>query len=205
MSVDLEPIRTLYLVARQQKRLFFLPRVSHSIRRGVCLEAAGKFSAVGNTCPGIVLNSPSRAQQVALAGDSHEWLKTLPWFRYTRGLQPKNCVNAYDPGSPHGPSARLRLKQEISPKAPGPTLGHSSSSIRVESGAAQQLLVRTSCSEMNAEDQALTGSGQGATSSLLRSPAQGTSELVSCRARGFRAGEQMNSHVAGHLIQGNSP
>ena len=70
--MDLEPTSTLYLVSRQQKRLFFLLRVSYSIRWGVCLEAAGKSSAVGNTCPGIVLDSPSRAQQAALVGDSHE-------------------------------------------------------------------------------------------------------------------------------------
>lgn len=52
MSVDLEPTRTLYLVSRQQKCLFFLPRVNYSIRWGVCLEAAGKCSTMGYTCPG---------------------------------------------------------------------------------------------------------------------------------------------------------
>lgn len=84
-------------------------------------------------------------------------------------------------------------------------LGHSSSSIQVENRATQQLLVKTSFFEMTTEDQALTGSGQEATSSLLHSPALGTSELVSCSTRGFKAGEQINSHVTGHLIQVNSP
>lgn len=72
MTVDLEPTKTLYLISREQKHLVFLPRLSYSIRCGVCLEAGGKSSAVGNTCPGIVLDSPSRAQQAALTGDSHE-------------------------------------------------------------------------------------------------------------------------------------
>lgn len=53
------------------------------------------------------------------------------------------------------------------------------------------------------EEQALPGSGQGATSSLLHSPALGT-ESVSCSAHGFGAGQQINSHVTGLMFQVNS-
>ena len=109
------------------------------------------------------------------------------------------------PRSRHRSSARHRLKQEIHSKTTG-LRAQTQLKLKTSGGrAAQQLLVKTSFFEMNAEDQALTGSGQGTTSSLLHSPALGARKLVSCSTHSFRVGEQTNSRVTVHLIEVNSP